>query len=91
MAEQQATLPMWARAFAIVVGLISIAAAFVVLAFPGIAVLTLVFFLGVGLLFIGLDRLIAGISGHPYRWMTVVAVGPAGPADTTPGAPRSPS
>jgi len=53
-------------------------------------VLTLVLFLGIGLLFIGLDRLIAGISGHPYRWMTVVSVGPAGPAATTPGAPRSP-
>jgi uncharacterized membrane protein HdeD (DUF308 family) len=90
MVDHQATLPMWARAFAIVVGGISIAAAFIVLLFPGIALLTLVVLLGVALLFIGFDRLVAGISGHPYRWMSVVSVGPAGPAESAPGTPRPP-
>jgi Short repeat of unknown function (DUF308) len=91
MAEHHAKLPMWARMFAIFVGIVSIAAAFIVLLFPGIALLTLVILLGIALLFIGLDRLIAGITGHPYEWLSVVAVGPAAPSETKPAAPRSPS
>jgi uncharacterized membrane protein HdeD (DUF308 family) len=64
-----ATLPGWARALAIVVGIVALAAAVVVLAFPGIALLTLVFFLAIALLFIGIDRLFSGITGHPYSMM----------------------
>lgn len=90
MAERQLTLPTWARAFAIVVGVISIASAFIVLLFPGIALLTLVILLGIALMFIGLDRLIAGISGHPYHWIGVVPAGTAGPPDSMPSAPHSP-
>jgi len=88
MTEGKATLPMWARMFAIVVGLISIAAAFIVLLFPGIAVLTLVIFLGIGLMVMGFDRLAAGISGHPYSWTVVVPGRPDGPAGSGPNAPR---
>jgi uncharacterized membrane protein HdeD (DUF308 family) len=91
MAKHQAKLPMWARALAILVGLVSIAAAFIVLLFPGIALLTLVILLGIALMFVGLDRLIAGISGHPYEWMSVVAVEPTRLSETKPAAPQSPS
>ncbi|MFZ0891118.1 MAG: DUF308 domain-containing protein [Thermoplasmata archaeon] len=62
-------LPSWYRALTAVVGLISIALAFVLLAYPGIALLTLVFLLAFALLVIGIDRLIAGITGHPFGWM----------------------
>jgi uncharacterized membrane protein HdeD (DUF308 family) len=89
MTEQVATMPTWARVLAILVGLFSMAAAFVVLVFPGIAVLTLVLLLGTALLFIGIDRLADGISGHPYRWMVVASVGPAAPTDKAPVPPAS--
>jgi uncharacterized membrane protein HdeD (DUF308 family) len=90
MAGQQTTLPMWARALAIVVGLVSIAAAFIVLLFPGIAVLTLVLILGIALMFMGIDRLAAGISGHARVGVVVIPVGPVEPANSTPGTPRTP-
>ena len=89
MTEQQATLPTWARTLSIVVGFVSMGAAFIVLLFPGVAVLTLVLLLGIGLLFIGFDRLIDGISGQPYRWFVVAPVVPVGPADPAQGAPKS--
>jgi uncharacterized membrane protein HdeD (DUF308 family) len=80
-----ATLPGWARAFAIVVGIIALIAAAVVLLFPGVAILTLVFFLALALLFIGIDRLISGITGHPYSWMM-----PMTPPSNPPGNPKTP-
>lgn len=91
MAEKSAKLPTWARAFAIVVGIIAIGAAFIVLIFPGIAILTLVLLLGIALMFIGIERLVAGISGHPYWWIQGFSTGTSGSTDSTPGAPRSPS
>jgi uncharacterized membrane protein HdeD (DUF308 family) len=67
------TLPMWARVLAIVVGIASIVLAFVVLAYPGLAVLTLVFLLALAFLFIGIDRLIAGVTGHPFHLLMPLA------------------
>jgi hypothetical protein len=61
-----ATLPGWYRVLATIVGIISIALAFVLLIFPGLALLTLVFLLAFAFLVIGIDRLAAGITGHPY-------------------------
>ena len=65
----KATLPGWARALAIVVGIVSLILSVVVLTYPGLALLTLVFLLAIAFLFIGIDRLIAGITGHPYYWL----------------------
>jgi len=90
MAEQKGALPTWARALAIVVGVISIGASVIVLLFPFVAILTLVILLGVALLFVGIDRLVAGITGHPYAWVAVVPAELPLSADKTPGAPGSP-
>ena len=84
-----ARLPGWYRAVAVTVGLISIALAFVVLLFPGLALLTLVFLLGFALLVIGIDRVIAGITGHPYGWMPGFTPPSAAPG-TAPGGPSPP-
>lgn len=77
-------LPTWYRTVAIIVGLISIVLAFVVLIYPGLAVLTLIFLLAFALMFIGIDRLIAGVTGQPFGWMPLAAAPLAGP-----GAPAS--
>lgn len=68
----KATLPGWARALAIVVGVVSLILGIVVLLNPSLALLTLVFLLAIAFLFIGTDRSIAGITGHPYYWLTPV-------------------
>jgi Short repeat of unknown function (DUF308) len=65
----KATLPGWARALAVVVGIVSLILGLVVLTYPGLAILTLVFLLAIAFLFIGIDRLMAGITGHPYYWL----------------------
>ncbi|MFZ1023796.1 MAG: DUF308 domain-containing protein [Thermoplasmata archaeon] len=89
-------LPSWYRALTAVVGLIAIALAFVLLAYPGIALLTLVFLLAFALLVIGIDRLIAGITGHPFGWMPGAAGGWMGgpasgkPSDTDQTPPSHP-
>jgi uncharacterized membrane protein HdeD (DUF308 family) len=62
------TLPTWYRVFAVVVGLVSIALALVVLADPLLAVWVLIFLLAFALLVMGLDRLVAGITGHSFGW-----------------------
>jgi uncharacterized membrane protein HdeD (DUF308 family) len=81
MSNPSVRLPTWYRVVTIVVGLISIGLAFVVLLDPGLALLTLVFLLGFALLVIGIDRIIAGITGHPYGWAPLSAshVGPGAP------------
>jgi hypothetical protein len=79
---------MGARAFAIVVGLISIGSAFAVLRFPAIAILTLVIFLGIGLMFMGFDRLPAGITGYPYAWAVRLPARLGGPAESGLSSPR---
>jgi len=90
MAEERGTLPAWARVLAIVVGVISIGASVIVLLFPYVALLTLVILLGIALLFIGVERLINGITGHSYAWVTAPATGSPTLSDKTPGAPTSP-
>ncbi len=80
-------LPGWYRAFAAVIGLISIALAFVVLADPALGVLTLVFLLGFALLVIGIDRLVAGITGHAFSAMPGLFAAPPPPP---PGSPPTP-
>jgi uncharacterized membrane protein HdeD (DUF308 family) len=79
------TLPGWARALAIVVGIVSLILAVVVLVFPGLAILTLVFLLAIAFLFIGIDRLIAGITGHPYSLIM-----PLMPPSGSTGMPKPP-
>jgi hypothetical protein len=59
-------LPNWYRAFATFVGVLSIILALVVLADPLLGVAVLVLLLGFALLVIGIDRLVAGITGHPF-------------------------
>jgi len=65
MQPSSLTLPNWYRGLAIVVGLISIVLAFIVLLDPVLAVATLILILAFALLIIGVDRLIAGVTGHP--------------------------
>ncbi len=60
-------LPGWMRALAIISGIISIIAAIVVIVNPLIALRTLVMLFAVALLFIGIERLIVGISGKSHR------------------------
>ena len=86
MATPLPTLPTWARALAIVVGLVAIVAGIIVLVFPGVAILTLVFLLGIALLFIGIDRLMSGITGHPYQGMFGMPLAPPGQMQP-PGSP----
>jgi uncharacterized membrane protein len=86
-APSGARLPTWYRGFAAVIGLISIALAFVVLIFPALGLLTLVFLLAFALLIIGIDRLVAGITGHPFGYF---AMGPGGPFQKPPSSPPGP-
>jgi uncharacterized membrane protein HdeD (DUF308 family) len=94
MHRSHAKLPVWYRAVAVVVGLISIALAFVVIVFPAFGLVTLVFLLGFALLVIGVDRLIAGITGHPFGWLpgivrdvTTAGSGPGGSPPLGPAPP----
>ena len=73
MAAPGIKLPMWYRAFAIVVGSISIVLALIVLVDPYLAIWLLIFLLGFALFVIGMDRLVAGITGHPFGWMGPMA------------------
>ena len=86
MALPTAKLPNWYRALAVVVGVLSIVLALIVLADPTLAVALLIFLLAFALLVIGIDRLVSGVTGHPFGWM-----GPALPvAGTGPGAVGQP-
>lgn len=76
------TLTGWARAFAIVVGIAAIILAIVVLADPALGLATLVILLAIAFLFIGIDRLISGVTGHPYSMMMPM-VPPSGTAPAT--------
>ena len=89
--QQNMRLPTWYRGLATVVGLISIGLAFVVLAFPGLALLTLVFLLSFALLVIGIDRLAAGITGHPFGFGPAflnVSPPPSSPPGSGPQSPK---
>jgi len=80
-------LPGWYRALATLVGVVSIVLAIVVLVDPALGVLTLVFLLGFALLVIGIDRIIAGITGHPFGFMPTMMPAPGTPPA---GGPKSP-
>jgi hypothetical protein len=69
MATAPMKLPTWYRAFAVIVGLFSIALALVVLVEPLLALWLLIFFLALALLMMGIDRLVAGVTGHPFGQM----------------------
>ncbi len=90
MQSSMAQLPSWYRALAVLVGVISIALAFVVLIDPALAVATLILLLGFALLVIGIDRVIAGITGHPFGWMPV-ALPPTGPGAPPARGPNPPT
>lgn len=62
MEKKSVTTPTWARALLVIFGLMAIAASLLVLAVPGIALLTLVFILSFSLVFVGLSRVARGIS-----------------------------
>ena len=67
----------WVRWTEIISGIIAIIAAIVVFASPTMDVRTIAVTLGIGVLLIGIDRLITGLSGRPLRSMAVRRVGPA--------------
>jgi hypothetical protein len=66
MEVQSLKIPGWARALAIVVGLVSVLAGFVVLAFPALGLLFVVYLLAFALILLGVERLGMGITGHAY-------------------------
>ncbi len=59
------------RALIVVVGVLDIILSVAVLALPGVALLTLAFLLGVGLLFIGIEMLISGVIGRTWLGQVV--------------------
>lgn len=66
MAASPIKLPTWYRVLAVIIGVFSIALALIVLIEPLLALWLLIFFLAFALLLMGIDRLVAGISGHPF-------------------------
>jgi uncharacterized membrane protein HdeD (DUF308 family) len=72
MQSSQARLPTWYRAVAVVFGVITVGLAFLVLADPTLGLAALVLLLAFALLLMGVDRIIAGITGHPFGWMPSV-------------------
>ena len=67
METETVKLPDWARALGVFVGILSIIAGFLVLIFPGLGVLTVVYLLAFALIMLGVERLAMGITGHAYR------------------------
>jgi uncharacterized membrane protein HdeD (DUF308 family) len=55
----------WIRGSLVVGGILTIILSIVVLAYPGVAVLTLVFLLSIGLTWSGIDAIISGATGTP--------------------------
>jgi len=96
MHRSQAVLPTWYRAVAIIFGLITVGLALLVLADPALGLFALVFLLAFALLVMGVDRIIAGITGHPFGWMPGAmrgVVGSPGPGTESipPGGHSPPS
>jgi len=60
------SLPDWARTLAVIVGLLSIVAGFLILIFPGLGVLAVVYILAFALMMLGVERLAVGITGQAY-------------------------
>jgi len=91
MATPSPMLPMWYRVLAVIVGVFSIALALIVLVRPYLAIWLLIFFLALALLIIGVDRLVAGISGHPFGPMMPPLSADGTSAGGPAGAPRGPN
>jgi len=66
MEVESRKLPGWARALAVVVGLVTLVAGFLVLIFPALGVLFVVYILAFALILLGVERLGMGITGHAY-------------------------
>lgn len=69
------TTPAWERSFEILVGIFSIIAAILVWVVPGVAIVTLLALLAVGLFFVGLAGVSLGVAarGHP-TWVRALRV-----------------
>ena len=67
MEAETVKLPDWARTLGVIVGVLSLVAGFLVLVFPGLGILTVVYFLAFALIMLGVERLAMGITGHAYR------------------------
>lgn len=67
MEERKIRLPGWMRALSVVVGIICLLGGLTTLIFPGLGILFLVTLVSVGLIFIGIERLVIGISGSAYQ------------------------
>ena len=93
MALASAKLPTWYRVLAVIVGVLSVVLAVIVLVAPYFAVWLLIFLLAFGLLFLGMDRMVAGISGQPFWWaqplMPPTSSQPVPPASTTTATPKT--
>jgi uncharacterized membrane protein HdeD (DUF308 family) len=55
----------WVRGLLVVGGVLAVILSIVVLVYPGVAILTLVFLLSIGLTWSGIDAVIAGAEGAP--------------------------
>jgi len=63
---QTSKLPNWVRAFAIVGGILALIAGSLILIFPGLGILAVVYMLAIALIVIGAERLAVGITGHIF-------------------------
>lgn len=93
MAAPTLKLPAWYRAFAVIVGVFCIGLALVVMVEPLLALWLLIFFLALALLIMGIDRLVAGVTGHPFGQMMPMMAPLLGSADAgkPAGAPPPPT
>jgi len=55
----------WVRGLLVVGGVLAVILSIVVLVYPGVAILTLVFLLSIGLTWSGIDAIVAGAEGAP--------------------------
>ena len=60
------SLPAWARALAVIVGVLSIVAGFLILIYPGLGVLAVVYILAFAMVMLGVERLAMGLTGQTY-------------------------
>src|SRR5260370_35977368 len=68
-------MPSWTRTAEIVLGLVSLFAGLLVLAYPGLAFFTLVAILAVGLIFLGSRDIVLGAMGTFLpRWLRAVDI-----------------
>jgi uncharacterized membrane protein HdeD (DUF308 family) len=66
MEVESRKMPGWARALAVVVGLVTLVAGFFVLMFPALGIIFVVYILAFALILLGVERLGMGITGHAY-------------------------